>query len=356
MFFLFFYKCMAGFTGNLDDILPPYIVAANSMIYKAIHYTPLGFQSGSVVASPNWAAYYTTEWIRDASTVMNIINGYYIAAGSVHENLLKDYASHTNILQQNAIAQSTCDNPNTACALGEPKYYANSSVFTEPWGRPQNDGPALQAIQLIIFANKYMLLNNETCSSDFQFYRHNLNLQLGYINTNIYQATTPVSNTAINPIKRALEYVATYWQNYCFDPWEEVSGNNFFDLVVMRRAMVLGASFALTCGDYAGNKKYLDVGTEITNYISNNMWNNEFNYIYTTINKQRGVDKPSHLDTQIILGSLFSLADVSTDHYMGVFWDEMLSTVVKFESPKYSINDINIINKKMLIINNKIKK
>lgn len=331
----------AGFTGNLDDILPPYIVSANNMIYKAIEYTPLGFQKGSVVASPNWDAYSNTEWIRDASTVMNIINGYYVEKGSIHENLLKDYALHTNILQQNTVTHSTCNNPNTDCALGEPKYYANTNVFTGPWGRPQNDGPALQAIQLIIFANKYMLLNDEKCSQGSIF-----KSSTGYVNTNLYQSTTPVPNIAINPIKRALEYVATYWQNYCFDPWEEVSGNNFYDLVVMRRAMVLGASFASNCGDSVGNKKYLVVAKTITDYISNNMWNSESKLIYPTINKQNGVYKPSNLDTQVILGSFHSLADESDDHYMGVFWDEMMSTIVQLEIAMntailYPINGIN---------------
>ena len=37
--------------------------------------------------------------------------------------------------------------------LGEPKYNVNGTPFTGPWGRPQNDGPALRAITLIKFAN-----------------------------------------------------------------------------------------------------------------------------------------------------------------------------------------------------------
>src|SRR5688500_16671266 len=29
--------------------------------------------------------------------------------------------------------------------LGEPKFQADGSAFNDPWGRPQNDGPAIRA-------------------------------------------------------------------------------------------------------------------------------------------------------------------------------------------------------------------
>lgn len=35
--------------------------------------------------------------------------------------------------------------------LGEPKFHANETAFTDSWGRPQRDGPPLRATALISF-------------------------------------------------------------------------------------------------------------------------------------------------------------------------------------------------------------
>lgn len=35
--------------------------------------------------------------------------------------------------------------------LGEPKFLVNQTAFTESWGRPQRDGPALRATAIIAF-------------------------------------------------------------------------------------------------------------------------------------------------------------------------------------------------------------
>lgn len=40
---------------------------------------------------------------------------------------------------------------NDGAGLGEPKFRVNESAFTESWGRPQRDGPALRATAMIAF-------------------------------------------------------------------------------------------------------------------------------------------------------------------------------------------------------------
>ena len=37
----------------------------------------------------------------------------------------------------------------TLTGLGEPKINIDGSPYNEPWGRPQNDGPALRGINMI---------------------------------------------------------------------------------------------------------------------------------------------------------------------------------------------------------------
>lgn len=40
---------------------------------------------------------------------------------------------------------------NDGGGLGEPKFRVNETAFTESWGRPQRDGPALRATAMIAF-------------------------------------------------------------------------------------------------------------------------------------------------------------------------------------------------------------
>lgn len=47
--------------------------------------------------------------------------------------------------------------------LGEPKFNVDSSAFTEEWGRPQRDGPALRATAAIGYA-RYLLEKGDTDS------------------------------------------------------------------------------------------------------------------------------------------------------------------------------------------------
>lgn len=74
-----------------------------------------------------------------------------------YENLLWDYARFSRKNQQ----QNGCSPviPRQCEAFGgpgEPKYEVNGDVYKGPWGRLQNDGPALRASTLIRFAIAYL--------------------------------------------------------------------------------------------------------------------------------------------------------------------------------------------------------
>lgn len=75
-----------------------------------------------------------------------------------------------NYVQAQAFLQ-TVENPSGGLSdglgLAEPKFYSNETEFTDAWGRPQRDGPALRAIALITYSN--WLVDNgqqDTATSD----------------------------------------------------------------------------------------------------------------------------------------------------------------------------------------------
>ena len=112
---------------------------------------------------------------------------------------------------------------------GEPKSYVDGRIFDGPWGRNQNDGPALRASVLIDYANE-LIAEGKT----------------EYVLSKIYNPDPSVKSG----IKYDLEYVANNWHEKTFEPWEEVNGNHFFVAMVQRKALIKGSELAKTLKDY----------------------------------------------------------------------------------------------------------
>ncbi|KAI8906456.1 glucan 1,4-alpha-glucosidase [Gorgonomyces haynaldii] len=160
-------------------------------------------QNGSVCASVStFEPDYYYNWIRDAALTMDYLQ-------TVHQHtsvsLLWDYA-HVSLIHQQY-------------DLGEPKFYMNRQLFDKPWGRPQNDGPALRSHVLSRFA----LSLHDHQNTDV-----------------IYRPEMPPNSI----VKRDLEYIASNWQNDSFDLWEEVYGMHFYTLCVQIQAMKTGTKIA----------------------------------------------------------------------------------------------------------------
>src|SRR5690606_8540189 len=100
----------------------------------------------------------------------------------------------------------------------EPVFTVDGSVFSGPWGRPQNDGPAIRAIAFIEWAEQ--LLKEGQRDLVLRLYNPDL------------------SRHSI--IKQDLEYTAHQWQKDCFDLWEEVKGHHFFTRMAQRAALLKG--------------------------------------------------------------------------------------------------------------------
>ncbi|KAG6836704.1 hypothetical protein H0H93_004680 [Arthromyces matolae] len=100
-------------------------------------------------------------------------------------------------------------------------------AFTDPWGRPQKDGPALRSTSLITYANWLLGQSNTT-----------------YVTQKLW----PV-------IKLDLDYVTDRWNTSGYDLWEEVSSASFFTSAAQHRALREGVTLAKRIGktNAAGN-------------------------------------------------------------------------------------------------------
>ena len=199
---------------TVDDWLKIQLPIAHERLFKNIN--PSGTASGVVVASPQTEnPNYFRHWTRDAALVMDVVFQKQQKATTYQE--LK-YLNNS-ILQY---MYFSIENQGRA-SLGEPIFDVSGQPFVGPWGRPQNDGPALRAI---VFT-KWALTLIKQGKTDF-------------VKKYLYNGEWP-ANTLI---KRDLEYVASEWNNPCFDLWEEVKAKHFYTQMVQRRALYHFVSFS----------------------------------------------------------------------------------------------------------------
>lgn len=231
---------------------------------------------GSVLAAKSRVAPdYHYHWVRDAAlTMMSLIDTYQSMTYQSHNmkirQAISDYVDFSIHIQNNS-------------NLGEPKYYVNGDVYEKPWGRPQNDGPALRAISLIRWAN---ILINEG--------------QEDLVKEKYYDARLPSQS----PIKKDLEYISHHWKDPSYDLWEEVKGSHFYTLMVIRRALYEGAGLAGRLGDKGAANWYQSQAKQIEIELQN-FWDSKKGYIVATINRTEGIDyKSSNLDVSVLLGLL----------------------------------------------------
>ncbi|KAI1479476.1 carbohydrate-binding module family 20 protein [Daldinia eschscholtzii] len=215
-----------------------------------------GAASGVVVASPSKSdPDYFYTWTRDAALVFQ----------AIIERFINKYdASLQTQIQNYIVAQAKLQgvsNPSGSLSdgrgLGEAKYHVDLSAFTDGWGRPQRDGPALRAIALITYS-KWLIAN-------------------GYTST---------VNTVIWPIIRNdLSYVAQYWNQTGFDLWEEVNGSSFFTVAAQHRSLVEGSALAKTLG--TNHDAYDAIAPHILCF-QQTFWSSSSGYALANINVNNG--------------------------------------------------------------------
>lgn len=252
---------------------------------------------GMVVASPSREApNYYFDWVRDTALTMRSMIDYY--------ELKKDPQVKKLIFTW-IEAEAYRQNLPTYSGLGEPKYNIDGSGFTGPWGRPQNDGPALRAIAMIKFARIL-----------FQEGNHD------YVLKHLYHGVIPADSV----IKKDLEYTAHHWQEHSFDLWEEEKGMHFYTLLAQQVALQEGAKLAAELKDEGAADFYREQSERIANVLKSDFVNDNVGILVTTHKSAPLGYKNSGIDVAPLLALLhtspyqkiFSLRDSHVQKYIQV--------------------------------------
>ncbi len=160
---------------------------------------------GAVIASPaQYEPNYFHHWTRDAGLTMHTVIS--------HEFRASQMPSFAPWAEFEFAAQNTAHE--YGVGLGEPIFEVDGSLYSQPWGRPQNDGPAIRALTMIQgFANLEQLGQNP--------------------GADLRQA-----------IAADLEYTANHINSQGFDLWEEVRGLHFFTGLLQWKALKRGTAWA----------------------------------------------------------------------------------------------------------------
>ncbi|TFK62257.1 glucoamylase [Pluteus cervinus] len=208
---------------------------------------PSGSQSqgafaGVVIASPSTVnPDYLFSWTRDSALVFGeLINEFTSGRDTTLRSQIDNYVGSTQQIQQIPNPSGTV----TTGGLGEPKFNINETAFTEPWGRPQRDGPALRASALILWADFLLSENNASY----------------------------VVNTLWPLIQLDIDYVAGNWNQSTFDLWEEVDSSSFFTTAVQHRSLRLGSSLASAIGQTSVVSGYTSQAANILCFLQS-YWN-----------------------------------------------------------------------------------
>ncbi|RCH88939.1 glycoside hydrolase 15 protein [Rhizopus azygosporus] len=265
---------------------------------------PPGSATGFIAASLSTAGPdYYYSWTRDSALTANVIAYEYNTTFTGNTTLLKYLKDYVTFSVKSQSVSTVCN------CLGEPKFNADGSSFTGPWGRPQNDGPAERAVTFMLIADSYL-----TQTKDASY----------------------VTGTLKPAIFKDLDYVVSVWSNGCYDLWEEVNGVHFYTLMVMRKGLILGADFAARNGDSSRASTYKKTASTMESKISS-FWSDSNNYIQVSQSVTAGVSKKGLDVSTLLAANIGSLPD-------GFFTpgsEKILATAVALENAFASLYPIN---------------
>lgn len=331
---LFFTFVLTSNSFSRNNNIPTLITSKNNLIeaqyQKSIallfnNLSPKDGLKGAVIAAPSKShPDYYYNWVRDAALTVDSMISLYLATptnkSSLRSAIKRFFLDFINF---NIHIQKTSQG---FAGLGEPKFLVDGSPFTGPWGRPQNDGPALRSI---------VVMQILSLAAQEKWPEYKGLLEKLYVPS--------LGTTSL--IKSDLEYVAHQWMHSNFDLWEEVGGHHFYTLMSQRKSLYLGAHMANFMKDI-GAVKYYQQEMKKINARLESFWNPNLNFIlatfyanqapfYTTPSRLRS---KSHLDTAVILGVLHS----EVDHLSYSVNDPRVFatylTLKKSFAPIYSVN------------------
>ena len=238
--------------------------------------------NGGIIASPSQhKPDYYYDWVRDSAISMGLIETWYESTYSeLYKSYLYRYVTWTKNIQNQQDSLPGHD------ILGEPKFYIDGTPFAGPWGRPQNDGPAIRATVLTRFAQQLLDQQN-----------------IDYVQSHLYNQTmTPVT---MGVIKTDLEYIAHHWHEINFDLWEEISGHHFFTAMVQKKALMDGAHLAKRLNDVSAAVFYENQAQLIDERLAEHI-DYENQLIQATLPPHSNPQKTYELDSAVILAVLMN--------------------------------------------------
>jgi glucoamylase len=252
-------------------------------------------RAGMVVASPSRRdPDYYYDWVRDTALTMRSLIDYY--------EIKKDPKIKKMIFTW-VEAETYRQGLPTLSGLGEPKYFIDGSGYTGPWGRPQNDGPALRAIAMIKFARLMLAEGNQD-----------------YVIKNLYRGILPADSV----IKKDLEYTARSWIEHSFDLWEEEKGVHFYTLMAQQVALQEGSKLAAELGDGGAAQFYRSESIKVAQKIKREFIHPRLGIIVTTQRSAALGYKNQGLDVAPLLAllhtypyqNIFALGDYNIQKYI----------------------------------------
>lgn len=265
---------------------------------------------GAVAASPSHKnPDYWYHWQRDSAISMRISMTFRdVVSPGVGRDALVDYLKWVHAAQ-------FASDPNGQDIRGEPKFFIeNASCYNGPWMRPQNDGPALRVVTLLMWAKKLLAAGEED-----------------FVKQGIYTA-----DASLPGVKRDLEYLFNTIDAPSGDPWEEVRGDVFFAKFSYRAAFHMAAEVGKLIGDDASTvQKYADTALQLQADILATHWNSGKNLLME-VPGQRELDSATHL------GVLYGYLDDSfldpADTRVQSSVAHLVDTFSSYNYPDFSIN------------------
>jgi glucoamylase len=277
--------------------------------------SPAGARRGAVVAAPGGNPEYQFHWTRDGALTMREVLEKGRATPDAaerarHDALIKDWVrfSWRSILSGGH-------------QHGEPKFYLNGKPFVGPWGRPQNDAPAVRAITATEVAF------DQLARGESSYVKHNL-LDPGH------------SRKGGTLIRSDLDYIVAHWRERSFDLWEEEKADHFYTRAVQYKALARGAALSHALGDHESADWYHGAAADIKKALDAH-WDARYGLIRSSLNREAGAmpHKWTGLDSAVILAAIHTYGEGSP---IDVLDPRMMATAEKLERDFVNKYDINV--------------
>ncbi|OMH82209.1 Glucoamylase [Zancudomyces culisetae] len=292
---------------------------------------------GAMVASPSKKnPDYFYHWTRDSALTMSCVVDYIKDTANAGYNTCNDpysvgktandfdefinyYINFTNFLVKYR--------RHPVSDLGEPKFYMNGTLFLDPWGRPQNDGPAERSITNIQYFNLLMSTNN---------FRSQQVDGVDFLN-NVLMCDSCV-------LTQDLKYLEANYTQPNFDVWEEVSGTHFYNMIATSKAFKLASQlYDEVYDNQPMASKYEILYRKTLDFASTGFWNSTSQILMSTIDYKEGVYKTyDFLDATVVLAWIHTFEDGDFFIKSNDMLSKTLQTVkrlIEVNSEIYTVND-----------------